>query len=397
MGKRRIKLAYICPWFSAEFRGPLYNLLEELSKHIDVVCICARQKYVQYFKRNEKYSKKVEFINPHFKIHRFESIAPRDIIIPFDLELILEKEKPDIIQSDEFFRFTTIQAAKWAKKNKIPLIINSRMRYRPGIVRNFVLWIFSLLAKDCVKYADKIIATQGNESKKEFLRWFPSAKKKIILIPNSIDPKKFSKIKKEDGIKFKKKYKIPQNVKVILDVARIYPVKRIDLLIKTFALVKKNYDNVVLVIVGPSEKREMKKISSLIKDLNLEIGKDIFFTGPINNENIGAAYAAADIFVNTSETEGICYSFLEAMCFKLPIVAFDVGGNKGVLPKELLFRFGDIESMSKKVLEILKNKKKKQFYSNLLYKKLLKEFNIKEVVKNLLNTYKNETSKRKLE
>ncbi|MEM4152958.1 MAG: glycosyltransferase family 4 protein [Candidatus Pacearchaeota archaeon] len=397
MIKRRIKLAYICPWFSTEFRGPLYNLFEELSKYIDVICICARQKYVQYFKRSEKEKKKIEFINPHFKIHRFESIAPRDIIIPFDLEKILDEEKPDIIQSDEFFRLTTIIAGKWAKKNKVPLIINSRMRYRRGIMRNFALWVFKILSFEVVKYASKIIATQGIESKVEFLRWFPETKNKFVNIPNAINPEKFKGIGKKQAIEFRKKYNIPENKKIILDVARVYPVKRIDLLVKAFSLVKKEYKNVVLVIVGPSEEKEMRKIQKLIKNLNLKIGKDIFFTGPISNERIGQAYAAADIFVNTSETEGICYSFLEAMCFKLPIVAFDVGSNRYVLGKKLVFNFGDINSLARRVLEILKNKEKVVLYGGMLYNKLKKEFNINTNVKRLIEICQNEITKRKLE
>ncbi|MEM2954739.1 MAG: glycosyltransferase family 4 protein [Candidatus Nanoarchaeia archaeon] len=385
---KRIKLAYVCPWFSVEYRGPLYNLLQELSKYVDVVCICARQKYIQYFKRSEKYNKKIEWINPHFKIHRFESVAPRDVTIPFDIEKVLNEERPDIVQSDEFFRFTTIWAGKWAKENKIPLLINSRMRYRCGILRNFALRVFKILSSDVVKYASKIVATQGIESKAEFLRWFPEAKNKFINAPNAIDPKKFKGIGKKQAIEFRKKYKIPKNKKIILNVARVYPVKRIDLLVEAFSLVKKKCDGIVLVIVGPSEEKEMRKIQKLIKNLHLKVGEDVFFTGPISNENIGPAYAAADIFVNTSETEGICYSFLEALCFKLPIVAFDVGGNKEVLPKELLFKFGDITLMSEKIFEILKNEEEKERYGNLLSRKLLKKFNIKIVVENLLNEYK---------
>jgi glycosyltransferase involved in cell wall biosynthesis len=396
MARERSKLAYICPWFSTEYKGSLYNLLEELSRDIDVVCITARQKYIQYFKKNEKYHKKIEFINPNFKIHRFESVAPRDIIIPKDIEQILNKEKPDVVQSDEFFRFTTIKAGKWAKKNNIPFIINSRMRYRPGIARNFAISIFKILAKDVVKYAGKIIATQGDESKKEFLRWFPDTRNKIIMIPNSIDPYKFKHITKRDGIRFKKKYKIPKNKKVILDVARIYPVKRIDLLVKVFSLIKKEHNDVVLVVVGPHEEKEFKKVKKIIKKLGLIIGKDVFFTGPIDNDYIGPAYASADIFINTSETEGICYSFLEAMCFKLPILAFDVGGNKYTIGKDLIFKFGDVKSMSRKALEILEKNKKTDFYGNLLNNKLLKEFDINKNKRKLLGVYENEIRKRKL-
>jgi glycosyltransferase involved in cell wall biosynthesis len=374
-----MKLAYICPWFSTEYKGPLYNLLNELSKYIEVVCITSRQKYIQYFNRKEKYRQKIEFINKNFKIHRFESIAPRDIVIPFDIEKILEEENPDIIQSDEFFRFTSLKAWNFAKKKGIPFILNSRMRERPGILRNLFYKLMSFITKDMVNGCDKIVAI-GEEAKREFLKWFPNSREKIVMIPTGIDPNKFKNIGRKQAVNFRKKYSIPLNKKIILDVARVYPVKRIDLLIEAFNLVKKKCPDTVLVIVGPAEEKEMLKIKNLISKLGLRIGKDVFFTGPIPNEQIGPAYAAADVFANTSETEGICFSFLEAMCLSLPIVAFDVGGNKDVIKNNwngYLIKFADVNAFATKIVQLLQDKKLNAFIRSNTYKILRKKFNLK--------------------
>lgn len=381
-----MKLAYITQWFSYEYGGPVYHLLKKLSEHIDVVCIHARQKHIQYFAKGDRYLKKFEWISPHFKVHRFESIGIGNILFPLDLEEILEKEKPDIIQTDEFFTFTTIKAGKWAKVNRVPLIINSRMRYRQGFLRNIILHIFRYIAKGSVEYSKVIIATQGEESKREFLRWFPKVNNKIIIIPSAIDSKIF-RIGKNKAFEFRKKYGIPP-AKIILNVARIYPVKRIDLLIKAFYLVRKKYSNVVLVVVGPYEKKEMKKILQLIYELKLTLNKDIFFTGPIPHEEIGSAFASADIFVNTSETEGICYSFLEAMCFSIPIVAWNVGGNSFVLPSEVLVRFGDIKSLSNKIIELLQNKSKRKKICKILKNNLKTKFDMNKNLQKLLEIYR---------
>lgn len=386
-----MKLAYICPWFSTEYKGPLYNLLNELSKYIELVCITSRQKYIQYFNRKEKYRQKIEFINKNFKIHRFESIAPRDIVIPFNIEKILEEENPDIIQSDEFFRFTSLKAWNFAKKKGIPFILNSRMRERPGILRNLFYKLMSFIAKDVVNGCDKIVAI-GEEAKREFLKWFPDAKKKIVVIPTGINPKRFGKITEKDAIKFRKKYGIPQDKKVILDVARIYPVKRIDLLVKIFSLVRKNYKNVVLVVVGPKEEKEWEKVEKVIEEEKLVIGKDVFITGPIPNDLLGPIYKASDVFINTSETEGICFSFLEAMCFGLPIVAFDVGGNKDVIcngKNGFLEKFGDTKNASKRVISILTDNKLRNYLRKNSYKILKSNFDLNVVSKKLIKIYKN--------
>jgi glycosyltransferase involved in cell wall biosynthesis len=387
---KRIKLAYICLRFSPELGGPFYSLFMELSKYIDIVCIAAGQEY------SIKKVIKKEIINSHFKIRRFDYIQPlifnKDIIVPTNLKKILDEEKPDIVQSDEFFRFTSIQAAVWCKKNKVPFILSSRMRYRPGILRNFILWLFKLMARNAVKEAKVIVSTQGKCSEEEFLRWFPE-KKNIVTASSGIDFKKFKHTNKKQIEKFRKKYKIPPYKKIILNVARIYPVKRIDLLIQVFDLVKKIYNDLVLVIIGSAEEKEKKKIEKIIENLNLKIGEDVFFTGGIPNKELGPAYANSTVFVNTSETEGICFSFLEAMCFKLPIVAFDVGGNSGVIEhgkNGYLVKFGDIESMAKKILKILQDEDEKlrDKLGNYGYKKVQKEFDIKIIAKKLVNLYK---------
>jgi len=386
MNKKRTKLAYICPWFSEEFGGPLYNLLNELSKHINVVCMCSRQKYIQYFKRNEKYENKVEVINPNFKIHRFEAIAPRDVVIPFGLLKILDEEKPDIIQSDEYFRFTTIQAAKYARKNKIPLIINSRMRYRSGVARNGFLRLMTLFARNAVKEAKHIVAI-GEIAKKEFLRWFPNTENKIEVIPTGLYPNKFKGIGPKQAEKFRIKYGIPLNKKIILDIARIYPVKRIDLLVRAFALVKQKVKDVALVVVGPAIEEEKQRILALVGELGLKVNVDVFFTGPIENKNIGLAYAAADVFANTSETEGICFSFLEAMSFKIPIVAFDVGGNPDVVKNGengYLVPFGNIKSFANSLIDILADSKLKAKLGSNCREKILGDFNLSTIVKRLV-------------
>jgi len=379
----RIKLAYVCPWFSTKYRGPLYNFLFELSKYIDVVCICSMQKYVQYYNKGEQEDKEIENISSTFKIHRFKSIAPKDQIYPFNLREILDEEKPNIIQSDEFFRFTTIKAGEWARKNNVPLLINSRMRYREGKLRNFIICIFKILSKKVVRYSKKIIATQGECSKQEFLRWFPEAKEKIEVITTGLDISKFQK--EGESYDFRKKYNISKNKIIVLSVARVYPVKRIDLLVKAFSKAKEKNKNLLLVNIGPFEEEEKKKIDKIIEEENLN--KDIIFTGSIDNKDLAPAYKASDIFINTSETEGICFSFLEAMAFEIPIIAFDVGGNSGVVEdKKIGFieKFGDIDSVAEDILKLSKSNLLREKMGKETYKKLKRDFDIKKNVQRLL-------------
>ena len=382
--KKRLKLVYVPLRFSPEFGGPFYNLFFELSKYIDVVCVSAG--FEHGIKKTED-----EVLNPHFRIRRFSYNSfplKKDILIPTNLKKILDEEKPDIVQSDEFYRVTSLQAGKWCIKNKIPFVLSSRMRYRSGFFRNFMIWIFKILSRDVVGYSSKVIATQGACSRDEFLRWFPKKKKDILMASTGLDVELFTKSK--GAYDFKKKFGIPRNKKIILNVARIYPVKRLDLSLKVFALVKKKFPDCVFVNVGSAEEKERKKLDNVMQKYNLKIGQDVFFVGGIENKKLGPAYNAADVFINTSETEGICFSFLEAMAFKLPIVAFDVGGNSGVVENGkngYLKKFGDVNGVSESILEILENDKFRETLGNEGYKRLNKEFDIKKNVKKLLGVY----------
>jgi glycosyltransferase involved in cell wall biosynthesis len=264
------------------------------------------------------------------------------------------------------------------------------MRRRPGILKNFMLWYFKQLAYNGVMKAKKIISTQGKCSQMEFLRWFPS-------LPTGM----FENI--PSGIKIKKvlEDKTKENRNIILAVSRIYPIKRIDLLLRVFSDVVK-YTDAELWIIGKEEKEEFIKLQNLLKELvklNPRLidkrGKmRIKFFGGIENKNLSEFYSKAKLLVNTSETEGICFSFLEAMLHKLPIVAWDVGGNNGVVDNGVtgyLHEFGDIERMSLSIQRLLSNTEKHKITRKAMgyaaFNKLKNNFDIEKNANKYLEVY----------
>lgn len=377
---KRIKLAYITPQYSPEFGGPWHNLFLELSKYVDVYCIAQPQIFSKDLREEIQ-------INKNFRVIRFKSKKfrfRRELMIPRNLNEILDKIKPDLIQSDEFFRFTTIQGARWAKKNKVPFILSSRMKKRGGLVRNLGIWFFSKMPQNkfTVKYASKIISTQGDCSMVEFLRWFPNTKEKFVIIPSGIDIEKFKKNISKKKINFEDK-------KIILNVSRIDSMKRLDMLIKIFYLIQKEVPNIVLVHIGPrNDEKEWAKIQREIKKHSLQ--EKIKFIGPVKNSILGDYYKSADVLVNTSVGEGICFSFLEAMTFKVPVVAFNQGGNYCSIDNGkngFLINEDNKEEFANKIIKILKDKDLKKKLGDEGWKKLNKEFDIKKNAKRYIYVY----------
>ena len=75
-------------------------------------------------------------------------------------------------------------------------------------------------------------------------------------------------------------------------------------------------------------------------------------------DNVPAWLAQADVFVSTSHYEGIPMATLEAMAWKIPVVASDVVGTRDIVHDTrtgLLYRLHDIQDLAEKVRQTLDN------------------------------------------
>jgi glycosyltransferase involved in cell wall biosynthesis len=124
----------------------------------------------------------------------------------------------------------------------------------------------------------------------------------------------------------------------ILFVGRLIPNKKIEDLIRIFYYYT-NYinPNSRLILVGSASGTELyhRKLVSLAKKLKIE-GK-VMFTGKVSDEDLSAYYRVATNFLCMSEHEGFCIPLLEAMFFKIPVIAYNstavpfTMGDSGVL------------------------------------------------------------------
>ncbi|SFP37578.1 Glycosyltransferase involved in cell wall bisynthesis [Butyrivibrio proteoclasticus] len=94
-----------------------------------------------------------------------------------------------------------------------------------------------------------------------------------------------------------------------------------------------------LFIVGAYNENDhyYRALAKYVNELKLQ---DVYFTGHIKFDEILAYYGVADVFLCLSEHEGFCVPLVEAMYFKVPIIAYDktaVGetlGGAGLLLKD---------------------------------------------------------------
>lgn len=120
----------------------------------------------------------------------------------------------------------------------------------------------------------------------------------------------------------------------IVSCSNVIPIKRLDLMIKAAALL--DFD-VEWTHYGDGP--EMQHIKMLAEDL---LSKNKFvkfiFAGKIGNSELMGKYKTEhiDLFVNTSDNEGVPVSIMEAQQFGIPAIARNVGGNSEIIIEELL-------------------------------------------------------------
>jgi glycosyltransferase involved in cell wall biosynthesis len=130
-----------------------------------------------------------------------------------------------------------------------------------------------------------------------------------------------------------------------------HPYYSIDVVIKAFALVKKEYPDAQLDLVGGGTlETEMRR---LVSDLKLP---DVNFCGVASRSQIGRYYDGADVFINASRLDNMPVSILEAFASGTPVISTSPDGMRYLIEDGrtgLLSQVGDPTALAANVLRVL--------------------------------------------
>jgi glycosyltransferase involved in cell wall biosynthesis len=117
----------------------------------------------------------------------------------------------------------------------------------------------------------------------------------------------------------------PNREPVVVTVGRIVPNKRLEDVVRAFALYQRRHaPDASLVIVGSDVGFE--SYHHALEVLIAQIGVDsVFFTGAISSEARDAWYRRADVYLSMSVHEGFCAPLIEALAHGVPVVARGAG------------------------------------------------------------------------
>ncbi len=221
--------------------------------------------------------------------------------------------------------------------------------------------------------SEKIICVSKGE-KKDVINQNFSNKNKIAVVSNGIEIGS-DELSIDLGLK---KYF------VIGTIARLSPEKGIIRLVKAFKNIKKIKNKKLLIIGDGIEK---PKIEKYIKENYLEndvimLGEKLNAKSYINNFNL---------YVNSSEKEGLPITILEVMARYKLVVATNVVGNNEVVKNNITGKLCtiDIENIALKIEEayLLDNNLKENILNNA-YNLVKEKYNINKMVDDVSKIYK---------
>ena len=273
---------------------------------------------VYYFENLRKYAPGV---TPPVLPYRMPAVARREIAA-FDL-----------VHIHDHRTMLTVIASHYARKYGIPYVLQAHGALPQDTGSKRMKRLFDQFWSDKVILgAAGVIAL--NETEAERYRELGVADEKIAVVPNGIDLAEYPSLPARG--RFRAAWGIDAATKVVLYLGRLDPTKGIDLLIRSFAVVAREFDDAVLVLVG-GDMGHNGEFRQRVESLGLD--DRVIFTGFVSKEEKMAAYTDADVFVTPSFT-GFPVTFLEACLCGAPIVTTGKGDLLGWIDNTVGFNTG---------------------------------------------------------
>lgn len=345
--KEKLKVIHIVTLL--ELGGAQQNTLFTVThldrKKFDVGLICGSGAIL------DAEAKKIPNLALYFVPTLVRPIHPvKDLICLFQLIRILKKEKPDIVHTHSSKAGILGRIA--ARIAGVPIIIHSihGFGFNP-YQKIFVRWLFVFLERWTSKFSQTLIAV-SKENIREGLELNIGKESQYVLIRSGIDIKKIKQTAEaSDPARLKKTFGIPGNVKVVLTIGPFKIQKDPLSFVRLAGKVSASFPEAQFFMAGDGELRE--EIENLIRSLRLE--NHVRLLGW--QRNVPELLRICDLFVMTSLWEGLPRAGVEALIVGKPVIAFAVNGLKEIVKdgeNGFLFPPGEIDAMSQKVVQVLK-------------------------------------------
>ena len=240
-----------------------------------------------------------------------------------------------------------------------------------------------MLRSDLIIAGSNFIFSHINENYSDHLI---NLKKKFLVIFRGINTDYFnsSTIKQSEENKLILNWNIQKDKKLILLPGRLTSWKGQEMFIEAINLVNKELgsEKFNVVILGSDQGRKIykQKLLRLVEQYRL-INQVKFID---HCKNMPVAYKISDLIVSSSiEPEAFGRVSVEAQSMEKPIIASNIGGSRETIINDktgFLFEAGKPESLSKKIIEVLKlDESTLKSLGNEGRKNVIKKFNVEKM------------------
>lgn len=201
--------------------------------------------------------------------------------------------------------------------------------------------------------------------------------KNVAAIPNGVDTERFSHLTRAQA---RERLGLAEDQRYLLFTGRLIRLKRLDVLLDAMPHILAQYPHCHILIAGSGEQQKESTESALHAQAErLGLAERVHFLGL--RDDVPVLLRAADVYVFTSETEGLPNAILEAAAAKLPIVATRINGVTDILDNDnaWLVPVGDAPALAQAVCDVLGDESLAQMRAHHAYQHILSVFSLEAV------------------
>ena len=209
-----------------------------------------------------------------------------------------------------------------------------------------------------------------------------------VIVNNGIDLDKFNPFTEYSDVRGE--LGIPRDKLLVTFAARMTLQKAPLIMLSAFKELTREYDNVVLLMVGEGDLRdEAERLA-----VELELQNRVIFQN--FRSDMAAILSQSDIFCLPSFWEGMPIGLLEAMAMKNAVIATMVDGSKEIIENNengLLIPANSAQKMAEGLLELCKDSDKRKRLQENAYLTVARGYNVQTMAAEISSIYSKVYSK----
>lgn len=244
---------------------------------------------------------------------------------------------------------------------------------------------YALTMRWTLRRAD-LVRTDATQSRITLIEKLQLKPEKVVVIPALPSQESIDQFTGADGEAVMSSLKGEEYDRIVLFVGALEKVKNIPNLLRAAKLVLVACPRTLFVIIGSGP--EKSNLEKLCRELG--ISPNIKFMGIIPYGELPAYYAACDLVVLPSWSEGFSRILMEASLSAKPIVATDVGGaREAIVDNETgyIVEIANSEQMADRIQKLLESPQIARKMGLKGYRRALTLFGFEENVKKLITTW----------